>query len=36
MTTTIESTQYPALITLINGTYSDKVESILSAQIQDD
>jgi phage gp29-like protein len=36
MPTPIEAAQYPALITLINGTYSDKVESILSAQIQDD
>ncbi len=36
MPTTIEPAQYPALITLINGTYSDKIESIVTAQLQDD
>jgi phage gp29-like protein len=36
MPTPIDATDYPELIALINGTYSDKVERILSAQIQDD
>lgn len=36
MPTTIAPAQYPDLITLINGTYSDKIESIVTAQLQDD
>jgi phage gp29-like protein len=36
MPKTIAPAQHPALITLINGTYSDKIESIVTAQLQDD
>jgi phage gp29-like protein len=36
MPTTIAPTNHATLLKLINGTYSDKVERILSAQIQDD
>ncbi len=36
MPTQIAPAQYPDLITLINGTYSDKIESIVTAQLQDD
>jgi phage gp29-like protein len=36
MPTTIESTEYPTLLNIINGTYRDEVEQILSAQLQDD
>jgi hypothetical protein len=36
MPTPIPQTEYPTLIELINLTYQDKIEQLLSAQLQDD
>jgi hypothetical protein len=36
MPATLQPDLYPQLITLINETYTDKVESIIAAQVDDD
>jgi phage gp29-like protein len=36
MPTPIAPTEYPGILITINGSYADKVEKIISAQVQDD